>query len=224
MHDEVLVLMLRKTEHFDLKYNFRNTNFKIATWFRNFLKAIPSDASNTVKHLAFSHMHWFDHHLLPPSLTNPSIELAVACTNLRKLDMTLHSSKVTICDQSTNWVRQPLALTTIVDRFKLQPIFDCQNLEHVYIDGIYVRPSHGGAPSDLNVVEDLSKWMIKGFWVRRYPDDGIKVELVRRWGTWRGRVAGVLVTLEEEDLKDGRHASAANLTRDREEHTQLHHS
>jgi hypothetical protein len=57
MHDEVLVSMLRKTERFDLKYDFRNIGFKIATWFRNFLMAVPGDASSTVKHLGFPHMH-----------------------------------------------------------------------------------------------------------------------------------------------------------------------
>jgi hypothetical protein len=114
--------------------------------------------------------------------------------------MTLHSSKVTICDESTNWIRQQLAITAIVDRFKLQSIFDCQNLEHVYIDGIYVRPSHGGAPSDLNMVEDLSKWIIKGFLMRRYPSKGVQVEIVRRCSAWQGRVAGVLVALQEQDL------------------------
>jgi hypothetical protein len=220
MHDEVLVFMLRKTQRFDFKYIFGNTGFKIATWFRNFLEAIPGDASvRTVRHLAFPHMHWFNHQRIPPALTNPSIELAVSCKNLRKLDMTFHSSKVTVCDQSTNWTRRPLTLAAIVDRFKLQPIFDCRNLEEVYIDSIYVHPFRGGAPSDLDVVEDLSKWMIKGFLVRRDPDHGIQVELVRRWGVWRGRVAGVLVTVEEDDLRAARQASTANLGSDREEGT-----
>ena len=90
MHEEVLVLMLQRTKRFDLKYMFRNTNFKIATWFTKFIKAIPGGGGeNAVKHLNFPHMHWFNHQRIPPALASPSFELAIACKNLRKLDMSM---------------------------------------------------------------------------------------------------------------------------------------
>ncbi|KAH6864841.1 hypothetical protein BKA58DRAFT_431451 [Alternaria rosae] len=203
MHEETLVLMLQRTARFDLKYIFRNTNFKIATWFTKFLKTIPGgDGEIAVKHLNFPHMHWFNHQRISPALTNRSFELAVACKNLRKLDMTFHVDKVTISNAHTDWERKALPLATIIDRFKLETIFGCTRLEEVYIDGIYMRPSRGGKEADLDVLEDASKWMMKSFLVRRNPERGIQVELVRRWGCWRGRVRGTLLELDDVDLAE----------------------
>ncbi|KAI4674515.1 uncharacterized protein J4E88_008251 [Alternaria novae-zelandiae] len=203
MHEEVLVLMLRRTKRFDLKYMFRNTNFKIATWFTKFIKAIPGGGGeNAVKHLNFPHMHWFNHQRLPPALTNASFELAVACKNLRKLDMTFHVDKVTFSNAETDWERKALPLATVIDRFKLETILGCTKLEEVYIDGIYMRPSRGGKEADLDVLEEVSKWMMKSFLVQRKPERGIQVELVRRWGCWRGRVRGTLVELNDKDMAE----------------------
>ena len=204
MHEEVLVLMLRRTERFDLKYIFRNTNFKIATWFTKFLKAIPGGGGEiAVKHLNFPHMHWFNHQrIFNKALTNPSLDLAVACKNLRKLDMTFHVDKVTVSNEDTDWKRKALPLAKVIDRFKLGTLLYCPRLEEVYIDGIYMRPSRGGEEKDLDVLEDVSKWMMKSFLVRRHPERGIQVELVRRWGCWRGRVRGTMVELNEQDMAE----------------------
>ncbi|KAG9190353.1 beta-glucosidase [Alternaria panax] len=201
MHEEVLVMMLQRTERFDMKYMFRNIDFKIATWFSKFLKAIPGDSSeNAVRHLNFPHMHWFNHERDSPALTNPSLDLAVVCKNLRKLDMTFHVEKVNICNHSTKFERKSRPLPEVIDRFKLETIFGCTSLEEIYIDGIYDRPSRGGDVADLDVLEDLGKWMMKGFLVERNLKRGIQVELVRRWGAWRGRVGGALVTLNNTDM------------------------
>lgn len=54
--------------------------------------------------------------------------------------------------------------------------------------------------TDLDVLEDLGKWMMMGFLVRRNLERGIQVELARRWGAWRGRAGGVLVTLNNTDM------------------------
>ncbi|KAF1838166.1 hypothetical protein BDW02DRAFT_605452 [Decorospora gaudefroyi] len=203
MHEEVLVLMLQRTLRFDLKYIEWNTDFKIATWFRMFLEAIPGEGGlYAVKHLKFPHIHRFNLGRFPPAPTNPSIELAVACRNLRKLDMTFHYSRVTICDESTDFVPQGRPLPSIVSQFKLDGIFGCEELEDVYIDGIYSWPSKGGHSSHLDVLEELGKWLMKGFLVRRKPRRGIEVELVRRCGAWRGRVTGDMIVLDEEDLDD----------------------
>jgi hypothetical protein len=192
IHEEVLVHMLWRTERFDLKYLFRNTNFKIAAWFSTFLKAIARGKSGqtAVKHLNFPHMHWFNHQRISPAVSNPSLELAVICKNLRKLDMTFHVDKVT----------RPLH--EVIKYFKMETIFGCTNLEGVYIDGIYIRPSRGGDAADLDVLEDLGKWMMKGFLVQRNLKRGIQVDLVRRWGAWRGRVRGDLVTLTDTDMAE----------------------
>jgi hypothetical protein len=203
MHEEVLVLMLQRTERFDLKYIFRNTNFKIATWFTKFLKAIPGNGGeNAVKHLNFPHLHWFNHQRISPALTNPSLQLAVACKNLRKLDMTFHVDKVTISDVTTVWERRALPLAEVINRFKLETIFGCTRLEEVYIDGIHIRPSQGGKATDLDVLENVGKWMMKSFLVQRSPKRGIQVELVRRWGCWNGRVRGDLIVLEGKDMAE----------------------
>ena len=203
MHEETLVLMLQRTARFDLKYIFRNTNFKIATWFTEFLKAIPGGGGEiAVKHLNVPHMHWFNHQRISPALTNPSFDLAVACKNLRKLDMTFHVDKVTISNAETDYERKALPLAQVIDRFKLKTIFGCTKLEEVYIDGIYMRPSRGGKEADLDVLEEVSKWMMTSFLVQRNLKFGIQVELVRRWGCWRGRVGGVLVALDDKDMAE----------------------
>ena len=150
--------MLQRTERFYLKYMFRNTNFKIATWFSKFPRGIPGgDSQKTVRHLNFPHTHWFSHERGSHALTKPSLDLAVVCKNLRKLDMTLHVDKVSIYNESTNWVRKSLPLLEVIDYFNMETIFGCTSLEEVYIDGIYVRPSRGGDVTNLNVLEDLGK-------------------------------------------------------------------
>jgi hypothetical protein len=71
--------------------------------FTKFLKAIPGGGGkNAVKHLNFPQTHWFDHLHASPTGTNPSLELAVACKKLHKLDMTFHVDKVTICNKTTD--------------------------------------------------------------------------------------------------------------------------
>lgn len=187
----------------DLKYICTNTNFKIATWLRKFLEAIRGDQGlRAVKHLNFRHMHWFNHNHPQPALCNTSVELAVACRNLRKLDITFHAEKVTYLDKNNNWVITPRPEEDIVSMFHLLDIFDCANLEDVYIDGIYAEPSRGGDPSHLDGLEALAKWMMRGFRARRLPRRGIRVEVVRRWGAWKGRESGEMVELGEEDLRE----------------------
>ena len=44
--------------------------------------------------------------------------------------------------------------------------------------------------------------MMKSFLVQRNPERGIQVELVRRWGCWRGRARETLVELKDVDLAE----------------------
>jgi hypothetical protein len=62
MLGEVTVHMLEKTARIDLKYIQENFNFKIATWFKEFLAAIPwgDDDTSAVNYLNFPHMHKFN--------------------------------------------------------------------------------------------------------------------------------------------------------------------
>ncbi|KAJ4372274.1 hypothetical protein N0V83_004048 [Neocucurbitaria cava] len=202
MLGEVVVEMLRNTKRVELKYIYDHPDFKIATWFRKFLLAIPDgDGVCAVKHLNFPHMHWFNHQNIAPTLSNPSVELMVACSNLRKVDMTFHYSKVSTWDINSG-LQVPCTPGQILDHFQLRPILECQSLRQVYLDGIYAKPSRGGEPSDLDALVDLGKWIVKGFLVEQQRK--IEVELHRRWGAWDGRLPGVLVLLsveEEEEAK-----------------------
>ena len=109
---------------------------------------------------------------------------------------------MTISNAETDWERKALPLAQVIDRFKLKTIFGCTKLEEVYIDGIYMRPSRGGKEADLDVLEEVSKWMMTSFLVQRNLKPGIQVELVRRWGCWKGRVDGVLVALDDKDMAE----------------------
>jgi hypothetical protein len=56
---QIVVHMLQNTERIDLKYVRTNTDFKIATWFREFLATIPGGGGvNAVTYPNFPHMHW----------------------------------------------------------------------------------------------------------------------------------------------------------------------
>jgi len=82
-------------------------------------------------------------------------------------------------------------------------IFGCENLEEVYIDGVYIQPYWGGDPAHLNMLEDLGKWLMKRFLVQRGLRRGIQVELVRLWGCRRCRhVKGALVELDNKDMAE----------------------
>jgi hypothetical protein len=72
-------------------------------------------------------------------------------------------------------------------------------LQDIYFDRIYVGVHEGGSPSDLDPLEHLAKWLIKGFLVRH--DQNVQVEVGRRWGHWTGRVAGKITQLDAEDME-----------------------
>ncbi|CAO2656825.1 Nn.00g056280.m01.CDS01 [Neocucurbitaria sp. VM-36] len=206
MLGEVAVYMLQNTERIDLKYVYQNTDFKIATWFRKFLEAIPGgDGATAVKHLNFPHMHWFNYMCHVPALSNPSVELMVACSNLRKVDMTFHYTKVSVFDEDLGR-RVPKSVDEILDQFDIRPILKCRSLERVYFDGIYDRPSRGGDQSHLDALVELGKWIVKGFIVEQ--ERNIEVEVHRRSGAWDGRVPGVLVVLTKEEEEEARSGSS----------------
>jgi hypothetical protein len=198
MLGEVTVQMLRGTERFDLKYIKDNPDFKIATWLRKYIAAIPGDDSaNAVKYLNFPHMHWFNSARNPPAPTNPSVELMVACHNLRKVDMTFHSSMLSKPDPDTG-IAVPLTAIELVEYYHLHPIFDCLNLRELYLDGIYRPPRFGGMPQDLISLDRLARWIKKGFLIWR--NQAVHAEIVRRHGKWMGRTAGTIIHLDEKDL------------------------
>jgi len=194
MLGEVVVLMLRRTARIDLKYIETVPNFKIATWLRKFIDAIPfRDGTRAVQYLNFPHMHWYNS-VQPLALTNPACELMAACTNLRKVDMVFHVSKLRKTDGS------PCTADELVDFYQFMPILDCVNLEELHFDGIHNRPSYGGSPADLDALEELGKWFKKRFLVRR--NQKVEVALVRRWGAWKGRQPGTIIALDEADMKE----------------------
>jgi hypothetical protein len=154
---EVTVHMLVYTERIDLKYIHTNHNFKIATWLQKLLDAIPEDGGRySVKYLNFPHMSLFNASMMPPALTNPGVELAVACRSLRKLDMTFHFRRVSRYDDRLNW-RVPLPVDTMLDQYKLRPLLLCENLQSVFLAGIYSRPFLGGQTGDLATLLELGK-------------------------------------------------------------------
>lgn len=88
MLGEVAVYMLQKTKRFDLKYMYSRKKFKIATWLRKFLEALPDDEGlDALRYLNLPHMHWFNHICSPALIENPSIDLAVACRNRHDLPL-----------------------------------------------------------------------------------------------------------------------------------------
>lgn len=195
MLGEVTVHMLTHTARFDLKYIRQNHDFKIATWFSEFLESIPG-GDTTVQHLNFPHMHWFENSLQTPAVTNPSVELMAACKNLRKVDMTFHSSVLQEgldLDEATDL--GPLTVQQVADRFLLGRIFECKKLEEVYFDGIYMATRYWGDPVDLDPLVELAKWIIKGF---RDQGQKVQLEVGRRCGRWLGRVPGAIIALEDD--------------------------
>lgn len=189
--------MLQNTGRLDLKYIKENPNFKIVTWFRKFLAAIPGGL-DAVKFLNFPHMHWFNSMRFPPALTNPSFELVAVCTNLHKLDITWHSSKLRKLDPDRLGLYMPSTAFELVNEFKLHPILECATLEEVYFDGIYdLRYGH---PSDLNALVGLAKWIFKDFLVRR--GQKVKVEVARRCGKFRTRVPGTIIALNDKEMAE----------------------
>ena len=204
----MVCLMLEKIAKIDLKYIHKNHEFKIATWFRKLLAAIPNgEGLDRVKYLCFPHMHWFDESMRPAARINPSIELMIACRRLRKVDMTLSVFKVAMRDMNTNWNFVPHSVSYLMDRYGLHALSECVALREIYIDGCYVAPGRGGSPRHLDALENLGKYIKKDFLVR---GQSVRVELVRRWGSWRGRMAGVILTLSPQELADVERQIAIN--------------
>jgi hypothetical protein len=107
MLGEVVEIMLRKTVRIDLKYYEHVTSFKIATWLRKFIAAIPyNDGTRAVKYLCFPHMHRYNS-IQPLALTNPSFELMAACFNLRKVDMTFYHEMLRVEHPPNSGVLHP---------------------------------------------------------------------------------------------------------------------
>lgn len=182
MSGELIEIMLRRTARFDLKYIERTPNFKIPTWLRKFIAALNSDGTKAVKYLNFPHMYKYNDK--PPyTLENSSVELMLACTNLRQVDMTFHVTKLRKIDpDSALWV--PRTVMDLVRSFQLWPMFGCKHLEEIYFDGIYYPPSRGGDPDHLIALKHLAKFFMKGFLVRQ--GRRVKVQIARRWGACGG--------------------------------------
>ncbi|EOA84676.1 uncharacterized protein SETTUDRAFT_20206 [Exserohilum turcica Et28A] len=97
MNEEVLNLMLQRTERFILPRNFGDSDANNATWFHKFLAIVPGARGlNAVKYLDFPDMYLLKCVPRARALNNPSIDLAVACTNLRKLEMGFSAEKLTV--------------------------------------------------------------------------------------------------------------------------------
>jgi hypothetical protein len=160
---EVLVHMLVYTERIDLKYIHTNHKFKIATWFRKLLNAIPEGGGQyAVKYLNFPHISLFNELMMPPAITNPSVQLAIACRSLRKLDMIFHFKKLSRYNDRSDR-RASLSVDEVLDHFKLRPLLECKNLQDVFFDGIQGLPSCGGQESGVDTLIELGKWLVKGF-------------------------------------------------------------
>jgi hypothetical protein len=94
----------------------------------------------------------------------------------------------------------PCTALDLVEHFKFWPILECEALQEIYFDGIYIGAHGGGSSSDLDYLEHLAKWLIKGFLVRR--DQKVQVEIGCRWGRWTGRVPGTTTQLDDEDMEE----------------------
>lgn len=195
---KVTVHMLQNTGQIDLKYIKEAAGFENATWFRGFLTAIPCGLS-AVKHLNFPHMRWYNSQRDIPAPTNPSFELVAVCKNLLELDITWYSSKLRKPDPDNTDLAIPCTTLDAVEKFRFQPILNCTSLQHVYFDGIYNAPNRGGGASDLDGLEGLAKWIILGFLVRR--GQKVEVEVARRYGKWRNRMTGTIISLDSKDLE-----------------------
>ena len=133
---------------------------------------------------------------MPPAMTNPSVELAVACRSLRKLEMAFHFKKLSRWDDRFDR-RVPLSVDTVLDHFKFRPLLKCENLQDVFLDGIQGLPARGGQPSDVATLIELGKWLVKGFMIEQ--ERKIRVEVGIRWGARLGRGFGQVVTLGERE-------------------------
>jgi hypothetical protein len=129
-----------------------------------------------VKYLSFPHMSLFNKSMKPLVMTIPSIELAMACRSLRKLDMTFHFRQISRYDKHLGQ-RVPMSLGTVLPKFKLRPLLECENLQDVFLDGSHGQPSRGGQESDLTTLVDLGKWLVEEYQVGH--ERKIKVEVGR---------------------------------------------
>lgn len=98
--------------------------------------------------------------MIPLAITNPSIELAVACRSFQKLDLTFPLMKIFPYDDRLTR-RMPLSLDNVLNHYKLRPLLRCENLQSVFLDGIYGRPFLGGRTGDLATLLELGKRLVK---------------------------------------------------------------
>lgn len=165
MLEEVVEIMLRKTECFDMKYDQNVPHLKIATWLQKFITGLPkNDGVIAIKYLCFPHMHFYNS-LQPFALTNPSLELMAACKNLRNVDMTFSHAIWRVADSALGYTMRPRTVLELVSFFQIWPIFKCENLKEIHFDGIYAAPVRGGSLADLVALEDPANWLKKGFLV-----------------------------------------------------------
>ncbi|KAL6167467.1 hypothetical protein ACJQWK_06894 [Exserohilum turcicum] len=198
MNEEVLNLMLQRTERFILPRNFGDSDANNATWFHKFLAIVPGARGlNAVKYLDFPDMYLLKCVPRARALNNPSIDLAVACTNLRKLEMGFSAEKLTVLGTVRNNTRRA-RLTAIIAEYKLDRVLECANLEAVYM---YKLPSGDGILEYPEVLQDLGKWTMKRFLVQRYPEKGIQVELASGCSIWKKPNCGLMITLDADDMK-----------------------
>ncbi|KAF2846733.1 hypothetical protein T440DRAFT_510691 [Plenodomus tracheiphilus IPT5] len=178
VYDEVRLLVLRHTSRVELRHDDGQQipDLCPSTQFRQSLAPFPGNrALAAVKHLSFPHMQPVH------GPENASVELAMACRNLRRLDMTIHAENLYRCSLYTLWVKVPLTTRQVVQSFYLQGLLECKGLEEVRLDGVYRRPSAGGVPEDLEPLVGLGKWIMTGLGGERAGKDPVVVELVRRW-------------------------------------------
>jgi hypothetical protein len=97
--------------------------------------------------------------------------------------------------------RVPMPLGTVLHKFKLRPLLECENLRGVLLDGIHGQPSRGGQESDLATLVDFGKWLVKEYQVGH--ERKIKVEVGLRGDACRvGRGFGIIITLGEREKRE----------------------
>lgn len=88
----------------------------------------------------------------------------------------------------------------IITKFRLGGLWQCEKLKAIRLDGIYDNPRWHGRREHLDSLEDLGKWLMKGFLVNRGSKNGIEVDLVRRLGACTGDIPGERIKLSERDM------------------------
>ncbi|KAH6865309.1 hypothetical protein BKA58DRAFT_242644 [Alternaria rosae] len=192
---EVVVYMLQCTQRIVLNLEKGERNYDGGAWFYDALTAIPhGDGLRAVKNLVFRIENVSQSSSVPRS---PMVELAVACTSLREIQLIVSIQELLSINCQTG-VPTLRSVDELLDRLAVRPLLNCELLCQICIS--MAHQSFGLEPgsNDWDVLDGVGKWLIKGFLVQQ--ERRVQVTVCDRNISWC--TPGEVVTLDEADEKE----------------------